>query len=87
MNEQIRTLAEQAELYFELNDKLFVRAMSAEECEKAYEKFAELIARTCVVICANQIAGTVGTYASAHNSAVKKCIDGIQAHFGLDTTP
>ena len=47
MNEQIQKLAEQAELYVDLYGKPWPRAMSAEEADAAYKKFAELIVREC----------------------------------------
>ena len=43
----IKQLAEQAGLYVDLNGKLWPRAMSAEESEVAYKKFAQLIVREC----------------------------------------
>jgi hypothetical protein len=43
MNEQIKELAEQAGLYVDLEGSPWPRAMSAEECEAAYVKFAELL--------------------------------------------
>jgi hypothetical protein len=43
MNEQIRKLGVEAGLYVDLYGEPWPRAMSAEACEAAYEKFAELI--------------------------------------------
>ena len=43
MNERIRELAVEAGLYVDLNGTPWPRAMSAEESEAAYKKFAELI--------------------------------------------
>jgi hypothetical protein len=43
MNEQIRKLGVEAGLYVDLNGAPWPRAMSAEECELAYTKFAQLI--------------------------------------------
>jgi len=44
MNERIQEFAEQAGLYVDLpSGTPWPRAMSAEECEAAYKKFAELI--------------------------------------------
>jgi len=45
MNERIQELAEQAGLYVDLDGTPWPRAMSAEESELAYKKFAELIVR------------------------------------------
>ena len=55
MNDRILELAVQAELYVDLNGRPYPRAMSAEECRAAYEKFAELIIsytrEACAKIC------------------------------------
>lgn len=48
MNKRIKLLAERASLYVDLNGNSWPRAMSAEECESAYAKFAELIVRECM---------------------------------------
>jgi len=49
MNERIHQLAEQAGLYVELHGHgPWPRAMSSEESETAYKKFAELIVRECI---------------------------------------
>jgi hypothetical protein len=48
MNEQIRDLGTQAGLYVDLNGTPWPRAMSAEECEAAYKKFAELLIQQCM---------------------------------------
>jgi len=45
MNERIKELAAQAELYFYMNGKLYPQELSAEKSIVAYERFAELIAR------------------------------------------
>jgi hypothetical protein len=50
MNERILKLAEQAGMYVDLNGKPWPKWMSAEACEAAYEKFAELIVRECADI-------------------------------------
>ena len=46
-------------------------------------KFAELI----VLECTNQIeknyVGAIGTHASAHNTAVKRCSEQVKQHFGI----
>jgi hypothetical protein len=43
MNQRIQQLAEQAGMYVDLNGNPWPKWMSAEECEVAYKKFAELI--------------------------------------------
>jgi hypothetical protein len=50
MNEQIKQLAVKAGLYVDLDGTPWPRAMSAEECEAAYKKFAELIVRECALV-------------------------------------
>jgi hypothetical protein len=47
VNKRIKKLAEQAGLYVDLNGTPWPRAMSAEDCEAAYKKFAELIVKEC----------------------------------------
>jgi hypothetical protein len=48
MNQQIKLLAEQAGMYVDVNGKPWPRWMGAEECEAAYEKFAQLIVQECL---------------------------------------
>lgn len=43
MNQRIQQLAEQAGMYVDLNGNPWPKWMSAEECELAYKKFAELM--------------------------------------------
>ena len=50
MNERILKLAEQAGMYVDLNGNPWPKWMGAEECEVAYNKFAELIVRECAAI-------------------------------------
>jgi hypothetical protein len=50
MNERIRQLAVEAGMYVDLNGAPWPRCMSAEECELAYAKFAELIVKECALI-------------------------------------
>ena len=47
MNERIQELAVAAGMYVDLNGTPWPRAMSAEECEAAYKKFAESIVKEC----------------------------------------
>jgi hypothetical protein len=51
MNKQIQQLAEQAGLYVDLNGAPWPKCMSAEECELAYAKFADMIVRECALQC------------------------------------
>jgi hypothetical protein len=50
MNEQILKLGVEAGLYVDLDGTPWPRAMSAEESELAYAKFAELIIKECADI-------------------------------------
>ena len=47
MNERIDELAQEAGMYVDLNGNPWPKWMSAEECEVAYKKFAELTVREC----------------------------------------
>jgi hypothetical protein len=47
MNDRIKQLAEQAGMYVEARGEPWPKWMSAEECELAYAKFAELIVQEC----------------------------------------
>jgi hypothetical protein len=47
MNKKIKDLAIEAGLYVDLNGEPWPRWNSAEECEVAYEKFANLIVNEC----------------------------------------
>lgn len=47
MNKRIKLLAEQAGMYVDLKGNPWPKSMSAEECEAAYKKFAELIVKEC----------------------------------------
>jgi len=47
LNERIKLLAGQAGMYVDLDGNPWPKWMSAEECELAYAKFAELIVQEC----------------------------------------
>ena len=51
MNKRIKQLAQEAGMYVDLNGNPWPKWMSAEECEVAYKKFAELIVRECALQC------------------------------------
>ena len=51
MNKRIQKLAQEAGMYVDLNGNPWPKWMSAEECEVAYKKFAELIVRECALQC------------------------------------
>jgi hypothetical protein len=48
MNERIQQLAQEAGMYVDLNGNPWPKWMSAEECEVAYKKFAELIVQDLI---------------------------------------
>ena len=73
MNERFMELAGQAGLYVDLEGSPWPRAMSAEECEAAYKKFAELIVRECA-----NLANSESSY------PYKDFGDKIRAHFGVE---
>ena len=52
MSPRIQELAKEAGMYVDLNGAPWPKWMSAEECELAYEKFAELIVQECIDIIA-----------------------------------
>ena len=89
MNERIRDLGTQAGLYVDLNGTPWPRAMSAEECEAAYKKFAELIVRECADII-NHRADTCSDWLDSvkANEAVREgqreCAKTIKEHFGVE---
>jgi hypothetical protein len=47
MNKKIKDLAIEAGLYTDLNGEPWPKWLGAEECEVAYEKFAELLINEC----------------------------------------
>ena len=57
MNKQIQQLAQEAGMYVDLNGNPWPKWMSAEECEVAYKKFAELIVEECADIAAGERSG------------------------------
>ena len=54
MNQRFKLLAQQAGMYVDLGGNSWPKSMSAEECEVAYAKFAELIVKECVSIVAKR---------------------------------
>ena len=74
MNEQIIQLAEQAGLYVDLYGKPWPKSMSAEECEVAYKKFAELIVKETMQVVANNL--PPNTYLDVADAVIE--------HFGVE---
>ncbi len=50
MNSRLGDLALEAGLYISLDSGPYPKAMSAEECTAAYQKFAESIVRECGIV-------------------------------------
>ena len=76
MNERIQLLAQEAGMYVDLNGKPWPKWMSAEECEVAYKKFAELIVREC--------AGKVDFILREKSNGGGTMGDEIREHFGVE---
>ena len=70
LNEQIRELAEQAELNLELQSL-------------KVEKFAELIVRECMALC-KSMDETDTRYRYDYRRGVLDCVDTIKEHFGVE---
>ena len=70
MNKQIKELAQEAGMYVDLNGNPWPKWMSAEECEVAYKKFAELIIRECMS----------NLYLNGYDDAMMQ----IKKHFGVE---
>lgn len=45
------------------------------------EVLTEYVIKECVDLCNKNIVGAVGSHASAHNSAITKCINSIKEYF------
>ena len=72
MNDHIKSLLAKAHLAVD----------NPKDTNQIAETFAMLIVNECLIQCEQHFAGAVGTYAGAHNSAIKKCTDSIKQHFG-----
>ena len=55
MNERIQQLAQEAGMYVDVFGHPWPKSMSAEECEAAYKKFAELIVKETMQVVANNL--------------------------------
>ena len=84
VNKQIQQLAEQAGLYFYLpNGNAYPCAMSAEECELAYRKFAELILADCIKAVEETPLGYGDYRDQILESMRNSCVGSIKYHFGV----
>ena len=70
MNERIKLLAQDAGMYVDVKGEPWPKWMGAEECEVAYQKFAELIVRECMS----------NLYLNGYDDAMIQ----IQRHFGVE---
>jgi hypothetical protein len=70
MNKRIQELAQEAGMYVDVKGEPWPKWLGAEECELAYQKFAELIVRECA-----DLADLAEPFTSS---------DLIKQHFGLD---
>lgn len=87
MNGRIQELAEQAGLYVDLNGTPWPRAMSAEDCEAAYKKFAELIVQECarVIQAQNDIENYLDSWDHGFVAGLATATDAIEQHFGVES--
>ena len=79
MNKQIQQLAEQAGLYVDLDGSPWPQAMSAEACEAAYKKFAELIVRECAQVADAERPSVLGCGYITKTTGMR-----IKEHFGVE---
>ena len=79
MNKRTQQLAVNAGMYVDLYGKPWPKSMSAEECEAAYKKFAELIVRECM----NAVCDPSTTYLESmtNASAMYTARERIRKHF------
>ena len=79
MNERIQQLAQEAGMYVDLNGNPWPKWMSAEECEAAYKKFAELIVQDCI-----DIISPYSVRMSRPGEEYLHPIQEIKEHFGVE---
>ena len=91
MNERTLELAVNAGLYVDLAGQPWPKSMSAEECEAAYQKFAELIVRECVNQVKEQyipVSEDAAMMNDEHWKGYKHCgvdsVVAIKEHFGVE---
>ena len=75
MNERLKQLAVEAGLYVDLDGTPWPRAMSAEESEAAYKKFAELIVQECGVALSPMLRDMISR---------GQAVELIKKHFGVE---
>ena len=84
MNERIRELAEQANLWRILNSYSweFGNCDAEKDCGEELEKFAELIVKECADICMEMAAKCAGL--PGDGALAKDCADWIKKDFGVE---
>lgn len=84
MNERIQELAEQSGLYHQLaKGSPYPSAMTAEECDFAYDKFAQLIIQECVQVVENVAPGYPDYRSQIEESMRNFCVAAIKRHFEI----
>jgi len=87
MNERIQELLSQAGLYVDLNGRPWPRAMSAEESEATYKKFAELIVQDCIGK-VTKVSDSIKEFDSDNVDGIDLCdliTYHIKKHFGVES--
>jgi hypothetical protein len=95
MNERIKELAQAAGMYVDLNGNPWPKWMSAEECEVAYKKFAELIIAECTMMLFDESERLSELYSEEVNMRLSEeyeicsnqCVNDIaliEKHFGVE---
>ena len=82
MNERIKLLADQAGMYVDLNGNPWPKWMSAEECEVAYKKFAQLIVWECAE--QSMLIGRYNTPSGITPDLAIAIAVGLKKHFGVE---
>ena len=75
-----------------IEDLMYHAGLTAQGCwdemdeydKQAIKKFAELIVRECVELCAKEHANSIHTLAGPWNSAIKRCKENIATQFGVE---
>ena len=80
MNKRIRELAQEAGMYVDLNGNPWPKSMSAEECEVAYNTFAELIVKECIWALWTEECRTSDLASEEYTRGSNK----IKEHFGVE---
>ena len=74
MNERIRQLAQEAGMYVDVKGKPWPKWMGADECDLAYQKFAELIVAECMRLNSKELSIT----------AIERLLPLYAEHFGVE---